>query len=98
MTLPTIFNPFAITVPRCFDANIVTSYAIKNTPKHRATLGVLGYFSVGRGPKPTRVESRYSREPSDDVVLAIGVPRPFFGPGVLPHAGIRVMITSTLAS
>jgi hypothetical protein len=26
VTLPTIFNPLAITVPRCFDANMVTSY------------------------------------------------------------------------
>jgi len=26
VTLPTIFNPLAITVRGCFDANIVTSY------------------------------------------------------------------------
>ena len=30
VTLPTIFKPLAISVPRCLDANMVTSYASKN--------------------------------------------------------------------
>jgi hypothetical protein len=29
--LPSIFNPLAITVPRCLDANIVTSFASRRS-------------------------------------------------------------------